>query len=214
MEFRRIVLAVAAVAGAASLTPLRAQSWEVGAAAGASFFNQREITGVAGSAQAKLKPGFGFAAFLGQIGNRVGGEIRYSWFKNDMEIISGSSRTEMGGRNQTLLYDLLIYSGNRKSSSRAYALIGGGVRQFEGTGPETAFQPTGRVAVLTKTSEWKPALAVGGGVRVAASAKTHFRVEVIGLFSQAPTQVITPVAGKLSGWFYSFSPMVAVSYVF
>jgi opacity protein-like surface antigen len=210
----RFLAAVAALMGAACSTPLLAQNWELGVTGGAAFINQQTISGPAGSAEAKLKPGFGFGGLVGQIGNRVGGEIRYAWFKNDMELTSGSAKTTMGGRTQTLIYNVLIYTGSKESSTRGYAIIGGGTRQFEGTGPETAIQPTGRIAVLTKTSEWKPALAAGGGVRVAVSKKTHLRLEVLGLFSQAPEGVITPVNGTLSGWCYSFSPTVALSYVF
>jgi hypothetical protein len=211
---RRFVAAVAALFGAAVIAPLPAQEWEVGAGGGASFFNRREISGPAGGAEARFRPGIGFTAFLGQGGDRIGGEIRYAWFNNDMEIASAAGRTQMGGRNQTVLYNLLLYTRSRKSAARGYVLVGGGVRQFEGTGPDAAFQPAGRVAVLTRTSEWKPAVSVGGGVRLALRGKTHLRVEVLGLLSRPPTQVITPVAGNLGGWFFSVSPMAAVSYVF
>lgn len=189
------------------------QKWEVGAGGGASIYGGKSISAPAGSVDAKFKPGYGFSAFLGQIGNRVGGEIRYTWLSNEMEL-SGLGRSfTMGGRSQAIHYDLSVYLNGRNSGVRPYVLVGGGMKQYTGTGTATAIQPLGSIAVLTNTSEWKPLVTAGGGVRIATGNKSHIRAELRMFFTEAPTKVITPVTGSLSGWYMNFVPMVSLSYV-
>lgn len=191
-----------------------AQQWEVGAGGGASLYNSRTVTGSLGSVDAGFKPGFGGTAWLGQIGDRIGGEIRYSIFKNDLELKSGGASYSRGGRSQAIHYDVLIYTNTKNSKTRPFFLVGGGVKQFTGTGEDVAFQPLGHIAVLTGTSEWKPMLTTGAGVRIAISAKTHLRAEVRGYFTQTPTEVITPVPDATAGgWYFQIVPMISLSYV-
>jgi hypothetical protein len=188
------------------------QKWEVGAGGGASFYNSRTIDG-ATSVSAKFKPGYGFSAYVGQIGNRVGGEVRYTFLSNEMELNGGGKSFTMGGRSQAIHYDLNVYFADKESRVRPYVLVGGGIKQFTGTGSATAIQPLMSTAVLTNTSEWKPIVTAGGGVRMAVGAHTNVRAEVRAYLSQAPTKVITPVTGSLSGWYFDIVPMVSLSYV-
>jgi hypothetical protein len=193
--------------------PALGQKWEVGAGGGGSFYNSKTISGPFGSVDAKFKPGFAASGWLGQIGDRVGGEIRYTFFKNDMELSGASGRSELSGRAQAIHYDVLIYTGNRRSKTRGFFIAGGGMKQYSGTGTDVAFQPTMNIAVLTRTSEWKPLLTTGAGVRFEISKRTHLRAEVRGYFTQAPEEVITPITGKLSGWFFDIVPMVSLTHV-
>jgi len=185
------------------------QKWEVGAGGGASFYNKASVNGV----EAGFKPGYGFSAYLGQLGNRIGGEIRYTLLSNEMELSGNGKNFTMGGRTQALHYDVNFYFNHRESTTRPYLLVGGGMKQYTGTGSPTAIQPHVSSVVLTNTSEWKPLLTAGGGVRFALSGKTQLRAEVRLYMTQAPTNVITPVVGSLSGWYMNFAPMVGVSYV-
>lgn len=189
------------------------QKWEVGAGGGGSFYNSKAIEGAGGSVDAKFKPGFAASGWFGQVGDRVGGEIRYTYFKNDMELSGAGRSFSMGGRAQAVHYDVLIYTNSRKSKTRGFFLVGGGMKQYSGTGDDVAFQPTGNIAVLTRTNEWKPLLTAGAGVRFELNKRTHLRAEVRGYFTQAPTEVITPVTGDLSGWYFNIVPMVSLTYV-
>jgi hypothetical protein len=189
------------------------QKWEVGAGGGASIYSSKSISAPAGSVDAKFKPGYGFSAFVGQIGNRVGGELRYSWQSNEMELSGLSRNFTMGGRTQAIHYDLSIYLNGKNSGARPYLLVGGGMKQYTGTGAAVAIQPLGSIAVLTNTSEWKPLVTAGGGVRFATGKKSQIRAEVRLFLTEAPTKVITPVTGSLSGWYINFMPMVSLSYV-
>lgn len=190
------------------------QQWEVGAGGGGSFYNAKTISSPLGNVEAKFKPGFAASAWIGQTGNRVGGDIRYTFFKNDMELSGPGGRHTMTGRAQAIHYDALIYfNRNGRAKTRGYVIAGGGVKQYSGTGDDVAFQPTGNIAVLTRTNEWKPLVTTGAGVRFALSDRVHLRVEVRGFFTQTPKEVITPVTGELSGWVFDIVPTVGLTYV-
>lgn len=189
-----------------------AQKWEVGGGAGGSFYSSKSITGSAGTADASFKPGFAGTGYLGQNGDRIGGEIRYSYQQNKMELKSGGRSFSMSGRTQAIHYDVLIY-GNRKGSKvRPYFLGGGGLKQYAGTGPDVAIQSVGDIAVLTRTSEWKPLITFGGGVKVAASEHVVFRAEFLAQMSQAPKEVIAPISGDFKGWYLNYLPVFTVAY--
>jgi hypothetical protein len=193
--------------------PAMAQKWEVGVGGGASFYTSKQVSGPDGQVNAKFKPGAGFTAYMGQIGNRVGGEIRYTMMFNSMELSGGSASTSMSGRSQSIGYNLLIYTNGKDAKARGYVLAGGGMKQYTGTGNYTGLPPFIRTAVLTNTSEWKPMVTTGVGVRVKAGESSHFRAELLVQGTETPTQVITPVMGSLGGWYFSFAPMFSLSYV-
>ena len=159
--------------------PATAQKWEVGAGGGASFYTTKQVSGPDGQVNAKFKPGAGFTAYLGQIGNRVGGEIRYTMMFNNMELSGGSATSSMSGRSQSIGYNVLIYTNGKDAKTRGYFLAGGGMKQYTGTGDTTGIPPFIRTAVLTNTSEWKPMVTAGVGVRVKAGEKSQFRAEVL-----------------------------------
>jgi len=204
--------AVLLLAAASLATLLHAQRFEVGAGAGASIYNAQSITGAV-SLDAKFKPGYGFSAYLGQVGNRVGGEVRYTFTSNQMELAGAGKNFTMGGRTQAIHYDVNYYFGSKEAKARPYVLVGGGMKQYTGTGDATALQPFMTTAVLTNTSEWKPLVTGGGGVRFNMSPHASVRAEVRAYMTQAPSKVITPLAGSLSGWYIDIMPMVSFSYV-
>lgn len=189
------------------------QQWEVGAGGGGSFYNALTANSPLGNVEARFKPGFAASAWLAQTGGRLGGEIRYTFFKNDMELSGAGGRFGMTGRAQAIHYDALIYlNPNARAKTRGYVIAGGGVKQYSGTGRDVAFQPTGNIAVLTRTNEWKPLVTTGAGVRFTLSDRVHLRVEVRGYFTQTPTEVITPVTGSLSSWVFNIVPTAGLSY--
>jgi len=190
-----------------------AQRWEFGGAGGASFYSKKSIAAPAGSVDAKFNPGFGFGAYFGQIGNRVGGEIRYDFHINEMELAGLGKSVKMSGNSQSFHYDVHVYFNKAGNRLRPYVLGGGGMRFYQGTGDPGIVQPLMNVAVLTKTSQWKPLVTAGGGVRFEASKKVHVRAEFRVFMTESPTEVITPVTGKLDGWFFNFAPVVGISYV-
>lgn len=101
--------------------PGMAQKWEVGAGGGAAFYNTKQVQGPDGTVNAKFKPGAGFTAYVGQIGNRVGGEIRYTMLFNSMELSGGNGggTSTLSGRSQAIGYNVLIYTNGKESKTRA-----------------------------------------------------------------------------------------------
>lgn len=193
--------------------PAFAQQFEVGAGGGASIYNSQSITGGAVALDAKFKPGYSFSGYFGQVGARLGGEVRYAYASNQMELSGGGKNFTMGGRTQSVHYDVLVFFGNKEAKTRPYVLAGGGMRQYTGTGDSNALQPFLSTAVLTATSEWKPLITGGGGVRVALSPRTSLRAEVRAYVTQSPTKIVTPVTGSLSGWIFDIVPTVSFAYV-
>jgi hypothetical protein len=189
------------------------QKWEVGGGGGASIYNTKTVTAPAGSVDAKFKTGYAFSGYFGQIGDRLGGEVRYTYLSNEMELAGLNKSFSMTGRSQAIHYDLNVYFNGKKSKVRPYVIAGGGMKLYSGTGSAAAVQPLGSIVVLTNTSEWKPLISSGGGVRFAVGDKAHVRAEVRVYMTEVPTKVITPVTGSLSGWYFNIVPMVDLSYV-
>src|SRR3989442_1029229 len=83
-----------------------------------------------------------------------------------------------------------------------FALAGGGIKFYRGTGTEVPFQPLSTVALLTKTTEVQGLLSVGAGVKVALTHRMLFRVDVHDYLTPFPKKIITPALNsKASGWF-------------
>ena len=102
-----VVLAVAPMA--------YGQKWEVGGGGGASLYNSQTVSAAAGSVDAKFKTGYGFSGYFGQIGDRLGGEVRYTYLSNEMELSGLGKSYSMGGRSQAIHYDLNFYFNSKKS---------------------------------------------------------------------------------------------------
>lgn len=213
MSCRKTVLMIMSAAVTLAAPAAWGQRWEVGAGGGASIYNTRTIEASTGDVQAKFKPGYAFSGYLGQLGSRVGGEIRYTYEGNSMELSGRGKSVTMSGRSQSIQYDVSYYFGSPKSKTRFYVLGGGGIKQYTGTGSSDAAQSLMSTAVLTATSEWKPLVTGGAGVRHEIGKNLSLRAEVLVYMSEAPKNVITPTGGTLSGWYMNIVPMVGLSYV-
>ena len=191
-----------------------AQKWEIGGGAGGSFYTGKTVTRNSLSADAKFDSGWGATGYVSHnMFNRVGGEIRYAFLKNDAKLSSGSSKALFGANAHAVHYDVLIHATGSDSAIRPFVAVGGGIKVFQGTGKEVVAQPLGNLAFLTKTSEYKPLLTFGAGVKLNVSRRVGFRVEVKDYFSQFPKEVIAPASGsKLSGdWIHNFVAMASIS---
>jgi len=214
MRKNRTLVALPVLLMFAAAPNLLAQRWELGAGAGGSFYTKQTVSSNAGSVESQFKPGFGATAFLGQNGNRLGGEIRYSFMRNEMELTGLGRSFKMSGRSQAIHYDVLVFFSDGQSKVRPYVSVGGGIKQYSGTGADVAIQPLGTIAVLTRTSEWKPMISAGAGVKFIAGNNWVFRAELRSYITQTPKEVVTPVNGKISGWTYQLMPVFTISYLF
>jgi len=204
--------AVLAVAPAAF-----AQKWEVGVGGGGSFYTAQSVTNVLGNADAKLANGYIVSAWLGNnSGKTLGGELRYDYEQSDLKLSSGGTSASFGAHTNAIHYDFVL-NFNRSNEARVapFLAAGAGVKVYTGTGKEQAFQPLSNIALLTKTSEIKPLVSVGGGVKFRVASAVQFRVEVRDYLTPFPKNVIAPALGsKVGGWLSDFVAMAGLSFTF
>jgi hypothetical protein len=193
-----------------------AQKWEFGGAGGGAFYRNLSVTSDKGEGEAGFADGFAAGVFLGQnMYSHLGGEIRYTFERNDLQVSSGSTKFNFGGRAHALHYDFLLHATRLGSRVRPFVAAGGGVKIYEGTGKESSSQPLSSLAIPTKTRELKPLISIGGGIKFAISKHVNFRIEVRDYLTQFPTVVVTPAPNaKISGWLHNLVPMAGLSIVF
>jgi hypothetical protein len=160
-------------------------------------------------------PGPSVGGFLGQtMGEHFGGEIRYLYAQNDLKLNSGGTETKFAGRSHIVNYDMLVYLTGRRARIRPFAAAGGGLKRYQGSGTEQAFQPLSNLALLTKTSETLPAADFGGGVKVHLSRNAALRFEFRDYLTKVP-RIFEPSPGaRISGLLHHWVPAVGFSWTF
>jgi hypothetical protein len=146
---------------------------------------------------------------------RLGGETRYLIQFGSMKLSQGGTDVRFGARSHTIHYDLLIHTRPRGAPMRPFVAVGAGARIFQGTGREQTYQPLIQFAALTHTSEIKPLISAGGGIKFLIRPRLEFRAEVRDYITPAPEKLITPVPGaKIHGWVHDVVPMAGIVYLF
>jgi hypothetical protein len=164
-------------------------------------------------------PGFGFSGgfLLGQtMNNRWGGEFRYVYFRNDLELNTGSAKAKLGGQSHAIHYDVLYYFSEPDSRVRPYVAGGFGMKYYQGTGSEDPFQPGSNLALLTKTGEAVPAGDFGVGVKWRIGRRAMFRLEFRDYITPVPSKVIAASPGaEISGSIlHQWAPFFGVTWTF
>ena len=195
-----------------------AQDWEFGVAGGYREAPGNPVTATqpAGTATAGFAPGGALSVYVGQNKGRfVGGELRYSYILGDARIESGGASTTFGAVTNEVHYDMMFHTSS-KARVQVFLAVGGGVKIFQGTGVEAAYQPLMQYAYLTKTRTLKPMGSVGVGVKFAIAKSVVFRIEGRDYISPFPTEVITPALGATFGHtiMHDFVPMAGFGFLF
>ena len=195
---------------------LLSQHWEVGAAGGYGASRDVQVSAGTATGSAGFSSGYTFGALLGSQFNRLaGGEIRYTYQADDLRVSSGSTEVKAKARSQALHYDVLIHATSMDSAVRPFLAAGAGVKFYQGTGTEPAFQPLSNLVVLSHTTEAQPLVSVGGGVKFRASKHALLRVDFRDYATPLPTNLLaTPGRSKISGWIHDFVLLVGVSTTF
>lgn len=193
-----------------------AQKWEVGGGVGGSFFTSETVTNPAGNANASMATGLSASFWLTQnSANRFGGEFRYDYENTGLKLSSNGTNVNFGADTHAVHYDVVMHFAPTEARVRPFVAAGGGVKFFQGTGKEEAYQPLSNVALLTKTNQLEPLVSVGGGVKVALSRSWLLRLEVHDYMTPFPNNVIAPAQGsKVGGWLQDFVAMVGISAAF
>jgi hypothetical protein len=213
----RAILLTAAIAVAFS-NVCPAQEWEVGVAAGYSFYNNATIgnpvTGL--SASAGFHQGFAASAIFGQnMYEYVGGELRYMFLAGNPELRFQDARATMHGYTNLVVYDVLVHLKPRDSKVRPFLAAGAGIKIFTGTSTQFLGQPLTEFAVLRPLQEVEPAVSVGGGIKFRVSRHALLRADFRTFMSPLPNQLFRSTGfSEIRGWVYNFVPQIGIGYTF
>jgi hypothetical protein len=188
---------------------------EVGALGLISDYRAVTVSGP-GGASGEVGPGLGFSGgfVLGQnMSNRWGGEFRYLYFRNDLELSSGGQEASLGAQSHAVHYDVLYYLSAPDARVRPYVAFGGGVKHYQGTGSEDPFQPLSSLALLTKTSESKLMGDAGVGVKFRIGRRAVVRLEFRDYVTGVPQEVIAASPGaKIDGILHQLAPLFGITW--
>jgi Outer membrane protein beta-barrel domain len=206
---KTILTIAAAAAGCA------AQQWEFGGSAGAGFLNTVSVATPLAAATAGFQTGYSFGAYLGQnLHSHFSGELHYAYLQSNLKLASGGTSVSFNGMSNVIHYDFLWHT-NRPSRLQFFVAVGGGVKIFDGTGHEEAYQPLSQFGYFTKTRSFEPMGDFGAGVRYALTPRLSLRTEFRDYITPFPTQVLTPAPGaKFGDLLHDLVPTVSIAYQF
>ena len=207
------------LAGMLLVPPLNAEAgYEIGAVGLISTYTKVDVDG--GSSTGRVGPGFGPSGgfVLGQTmgaRGRWGGEFRYIYFKNDLELEGAGESLKFGAQSHAVHYDVLYYLSGKNAKVRPYVAAGFGVKVYQGTGSEEPFQPLTDLALLTKSSEAMPSGDFGAGVKIQMGKNWFFRIEFRDYISGIPRKVIAPAPGaSIDGILHHWAPFFGITWIF
>lgn len=201
-----------AVAVLIAAWPGLSQKWTVGALAGYPHTSTATVQQGGEKTRAGNRQGVlvGFQAGQNRY-ERLGGEFRYCYRFSDFKLDAGGKQVRFAGRAHLVHYDLLFYAGRQHAKARPYLAAGGGVKIYQGTGEEQAYQPLSSFAILTRTRQVVGMASFGGGVRVRLGQRGWLRWEVRDYLTPVPKAVIAPAPGaQIGGWLHDIAPVAAI----
>jgi hypothetical protein len=198
---------------AAAAAGCLAQQWEFGGSAGLGFLNNVAVGTSGPGATAGFQTGPSFGGFVGnRLYPHLEGELHYEFMPSNLELSSGGSSATFSGISHQFHYDVVWHT-IRDSRTQFFAAAGAGLKIFEGTGQEAAYQPLSQFGYFTKTRALKPMGDVGVGLVYVLTAHFAVRAELRDYFTAFPTQVLTPAPGtKYGSLLNDLVPMVTVAY--
>ena len=198
----------------AMTTAAFAEDWQFGATGGYGLFNNVNATGTAGTATAGSHPASWRAYFWAQtLHHSFTGEIHYEYMQSDLRLSSGGQKAQFSGYSNAIHYDVGWHTGGDESPVQFFVLLGGGIKEFAGTGAEEAYQPLSQFGYFTKTQQIKAMGTGGAGVTFALKSHLTLRVEVRDFITPFPTGVLTPAPGmKFGSLLNDVVPMVSIVY--
>ena len=170
----------------------------------------------AGTAAASIKNSRVGSAFLDNNGSgRWGGELRYDYQQGDLSLTQAAVAAAFRSESHSIHYDILWHLTQPESRVRPFLAAGGGIKVFQGTGTEVAFQPLSKIALLTKAQDLAPLISVGAGVKFRIGSHIQLRAEVHDYLTPFPKQVIVPTQNaKTSGWLQEIVPTFGLAFLF
>jgi opacity protein-like surface antigen len=192
----------------------QAQTLEIGVVGGGGFLPGVPVAGAPSSVSAGFQSGPALGAvFTQNMYSRVSGEITYLYEQSNLRLSSGADSASFAGRAHVLEYEILYHLHPPSARVRPYFAVGGGMKIFQGTGAEAAYQVLMQYAYLTRTNELKPMLTFGGGVKIALRGRMAARLDLRDQLTTFPTKVISPAPGMaINSWLHGFVPTVGLEW--
>ncbi len=192
-----------------------AQKWEFGGGAGGGFYPSHDVTNGTQTGSVKIATGVAASAWLANNTSRLwGGELRYDYQLGDLTVSSQSTKAAFGARTQAMHYDFLLHGAGKEAKVRPFAAFGGGVKFYQGTGTEVAVQPLNGLALLTKATDTRGMVSVGGGIKFNAR-RLGLRVEAHDFMTPFPDKVIVAArSASIGGWLHDIVLSVGLSLLF
>lgn len=206
---RMLVVCLTALAPA-----MMAQRWEVGGGAGGGFYTSQDVSLASSSVSTKIDTNVAGSAWLANnSANKWGGELRFDYQLGDLALNGAGSSATFAARSYGMHYDILWHFTPNGSKIRPFVALGAGIKVYQGTGAEVAYQPLNQYALLTKAQDLVPLVSGGAGVKVQLASRVQLRLELHDYATPFPKQVIAPNTGaKVGGWLMDFVPSVGISY--
>lgn len=195
---------------------LFAQKWEIGGGAGVGFYTTADITNPGAQGSAKFANNIAASAWVANdSGKLLGGELRYDYQRGDAQLNSGSQKAVFGAQSHALHYDFQFHFAPRSSPVRPFVAAGGGVKVYQGTGKEVAFQPLNTLALLSKANDTEGLVSVGAGLKFKLGSRLGLRAEVHDFLTPFPSKVIAPALNsKAGGWLQDIVATIGISILF
>lgn len=197
-------------------SPLWAQKYHFAALAGYGMAPAATAAWGSETAEAGIKSGALLGVAAGQeINEHLGGEFRYLFRFSELKVAGRGTEVRFGGRSHLVHYDLLVLARSGQAPARPYLAFGGGIRVYQGTGQEAAYQPLSQFAVLTRTRQVVGMASLGGGVKIRVGRRSWIRWEFRDYLTPFPKTVIAPGRGaEIKGWVHDLTGLAAVGVSF
>jgi len=187
-----------------------AGDFELGLSVGYGAYRNASVTSPAGSAVAGFDNRIAAGAFFGEdLYQHLSGEVRYDFQDGGGFLSTTGAQQSISGRSHAVHYDFLLHARRREAALRPFVAFGGGIKEYQFTGPSAAFFP----AALIHGHQAVGLLSVGAGVRYRVTNRIYVRGDFRDYITPMPTSLFRPAAGAHDeGFFHQFTPMVSVSF--
>ena len=214
------IVAVLVMSCAAAAVGQAQDKWEISAVGGASFYRDLKATGAnpPRSAKTGFFEGIAAGAVLGQTGGgHWGGEFRFLFQTNNMRLRAGegaSGQADFAAQSHSFHYDVLLYAARPDARVRPFVAGGPGLKVYQASGREQAFQPLGNIVIFSRENELKFQASAGGGVKVRVGRGAIVRFEVRDYITGIPRNFAAFPGVRLNGQFHNFVGTAGIGVVF
>jgi len=207
----RIIPGLILLLGVAGVAPLAgADKWEISGVGGGSIYRDLKASG--GSPVRSAKFGFFNGVTAGAVvsqtgGGHWGGEFHYLFQTNNQRLRAAegtSGAADFAAQSHAFHYDVLLYATPRDAAIRPYVAAGPGLKVFQATGAERAFQPLGSLVIFSRDNDTKFLVSAGGGVKLRFAGAGIVRLDFRDYVTAVPKSFAAFPGIKVSGQFHNF----------